>query len=230
MNKAHAYKAAVAANEASGESDLDAGINMGLYNYAILMAADIVAFDIDQVPVGKDQVQHIEIARDIVQRFNHVYKGEVLREPRAVLEENAAIVPGTDGRKMSKSYGNTIPLFATPKEMKKIVGRIVTDSTPPSEPKDPEASTIFQIFRAIASKEESAALAARYRAGIGWGDAKQVLLERLESELAEPRARYDALMADPARIDGLLETGAARARATARGVIDRVRRAVGITK
>jgi tryptophanyl-tRNA synthetase len=228
MNKAHAYKAAVAANEAAGQADIDAGINMGLYNYAILMAADIVAFDIDQVPVGKDQVQHIEIARDIVQRFNHAYAADILRVPQAKLEDNAAIVPGTDGRKMSKSYGNTIPLFATPKELKKIVARIVTDSTPPSVPKDPEASTIFQIYRAVASKEETEALAERLRAGIGWGDAKQALAERLEAELAEPRKRYEDLMADPAKIDAILVEGAARARATARVVVDRVRRAVGI--
>lgn len=228
MNKAHAYKAAVAANEAAGQEDLDAGITMGLYNYAILMAADIVAFDVDFVPVGKDQVQHIEIARDIVQRFNHTYRDEVLRAPAAKVEETAAVLPGTDGRKMSKSYGNTVPLFATSKELRKIIMRIVTDSTEPGAPKDPESSTIFQMYRSVATPEETAGMAERYRGGIAWGEAKQALFERLEAELAEPRQRYDALMADPARIDAILDAGGRRARETATTVLERVRRTVGV--
>ncbi|HUS31807.1 MAG TPA: hypothetical protein VMZ53_25070, partial [Kofleriaceae bacterium] len=181
------------------------------------------------VPVGKDQVQHVEIARDIAQRINSAYGKDVLRLPKAKLEENAAIVPGIDGRKMSKSYGNQIPLFAQPKQMKKVVNSIVTDSTPPETPKDPEASTIFQIYKAIASPEECNALAERYRAGIGWGDAKKALLDRLEVELAPARERYDALMADTAKIDALLAEGAAKARATARKTLERVRAAVGIS-
>ena len=226
MNKAHAYKAAVAANPGP---DPDAGINMGVYGYPVLMAADILAFDIDLVPVGKDQVQHVEIARDIALRVNHLY-GEVLRLPAAKLDEDTALVPGLDGRKMSKSYDNAIPLFVPPKELKKIVSRIVTDSTPPEAPKDPATSTIFQIYSAIATPDERHALAERFRAGIGWGDAKQALLERLETELAPARARYQALMADPGHIDALLATGAARARATAGPVLERVRRAIGITR
>lgn len=228
MNKAHAYKAIVADKEAGGEGDVDAGINMGIYSYPVLMAADIIAFDVDLVPVGKDQVQHVEIARDIAQRINHHYGKEVLRLPKAKLEDNAAIVPGIDGRKMSKSYGNQIPLFAPPKQMKKVVNSIVTDSTPPEAPKDPEASTIFQIYKAIASADECAALADRYRTGIGWGDAKKALLERLEVELADARTRYDALMADTSKIDALLKAGAEKARATARKTVDRVRAAIGI--
>jgi tryptophanyl-tRNA synthetase len=218
----------VSDKEAAGEQDVDAGINMGVYSYPILMAADIVAFDVDLVPVGKDQVQHVEIARDIAQRINSTYGKEILRLPKAKLEDNAAIVPGIDGRKMSKSYGNQIPLFAPPKQMKKVINSIVTDSTPPEAPKDPETSTIFQIYRAIASPDESNALAARYRTGIGWGDAKKALLERLEVELADARTRYDALMADPSKIDALLEEGAAKARVTARKTLDRVREAIGI--
>jgi tryptophanyl-tRNA synthetase len=229
MNKAHAYKAIVADKEAAGEADVDAGINMGIYSYPVLMAADIIAFDIDLVPVGKDQVQHVEIARDIAQRINSAYGKDVLRLPRAKLEENAAIVPGIDGRKMSKSYGNQIPLFAPPKQMKKVVNSIVTDSTPPETPKDPEASTIFQIYKAIASPDECNALAERYRAGIGWGDAKKALLERLEVELAPARERYDALMADTQKVDALLAAGAVKARATARKTLDRVRAAIGIS-
>ncbi|HSD88053.1 MAG TPA: tryptophan--tRNA ligase, partial [Kofleriaceae bacterium] len=228
MNKAHAYKAIVADKMAAGETDVDAGINMGVYSYPVLMAADIIAFDIDLVPVGKDQVQHVEIARDIAQRINSAYGKEVLRLPKAKLEENAAIVPGIDGRKMSKSYGNQIPLFAPPKQMKKVVNSIVTDSTPPEVPKDPDTSTIFQIYKAIATPAECEELAARYRAGIGWGDAKKTLLERLETELAEARTRYDALMADTSKIDALLAQGAAKARVTARKTLDRVRAAVGI--
>jgi tryptophanyl-tRNA synthetase len=228
MNKAHAYKAMVADKEAAGEHDVDAGINMGVYSYPILMAADILAFDIDLVPVGKDQVQHVEIARDIGQRINSIYGKEVLRLPKVKLEENAAIVPGIDGRKMSKSYGNQIPLFAPPKQMKKVINSIVTDSTPPEAPKDPETSTIFQIYKAIASADESEQLAQRYRSGIGWGDAKKALLDRLEQEVGEARGKYDALMADTSQIDALLKEGAAKARVTARNVLDRVREAIGI--
>ena len=229
MNKAHAYKAIVDQREAAGDADPDAGVSMGLYGYPVLMAADILAFDVDWVPVGKDQVQHIEIARDIAQRINHVCGSEVLRLPRAKLDDASAIVPGLDGRKMSKSYDNTIPLFAPSKQLKKVVNRIVTDSTPPEAPKDPDTSVIFQIYKAVASPEEQRALAERYRSGIGWGDAKAALLERLEAVVAAPRARYDALMADPAAIDALLAAGAIKARHTASQVLARVRRAIGMS-
>jgi tryptophanyl-tRNA synthetase len=228
-NKAHAYKAFVSDREGKGETDVDAGINMGVYSYPILMAADIVAFDVDLVPVGKDQVQHVEIARDIAQRINSAYGKEVLRLPRAKIDENAATVPGLDGRKMSKSYNNTIPLFAPPKQMKKVVNQIVTDSRPPEEPKEP-AGTIFELYKAIASVDETQALADRYRAGIGWGDAKKALLDRLEQELGAAREKYDLLMADTSKIDGLLEQGAVKARRTARNTLDRVRTAIGISR
>ena len=230
MNKAHAYKAIVADRQEAGETDVDAEINMGVYSYPILMAADILAFDIDLVPVGKDQVQHVEIARDIAQRINSTYGREVLRLPKAKIDDNTAVVPGIDGKKMSKSYGNQIPLFAPPKQMKKVVNSIVTDSLPPEAPKDPDASTIFAIYKAVASPDETRALAERYRAGIGWGDAKKALLERIEIEIADARTRYDALMADPSKIDALLAQGAERARKTARGVLERVRSAIGIAR
>jgi tryptophanyl-tRNA synthetase len=230
MNKAHAYKAIVADRMEAGETDVDAEINMGIYSYPVLMAADILAFDIDLVPVGKDQVQHVEIARDIAQRINHTYDSKVLVLPKAKIDDNTATVPGIDGRKMSKSYGNQIPLFAPPKQMKKVVSSIVTDSLPPEAPKDPEASTIFAIFKAIASADETSALAERYRAGIGWGDAKKALLERIEVEIADARGRYDALMADTTKIDALLAQGAAKARATARATLERVRSAIGIAR
>lgn len=227
MNKAHAYKAKVDKNREDGK-DADEDINMGLYGYPVLMAADIVAFDIDFVPVGKDQVQHVEIARDIAQRINHHYKKDVLRLPEAKLEANAAIVPGLDGKKMSKSYDNTIPLFATGKELKKIINRIVTDTSPPEVPKDPDTSTIFQIFKAVASADECTALANRYRAGIGWGDAKNALYEKLEAALAEPRVKYVELMANPKRVNDLLAEGAAKARVVARKTLDRVKSTIGI--
>ena len=226
LNRAHAYKAAVDANAQAGE-DPDAGVSAGLYMYPVLMAADILLFNAHSVPVGRDQVQHIEIARDIAQRFNHLY-GEHFTLPEAAIEERTAILPGLDGRKMSKSYDNTIPLFATGKELKKIINRIVTDSTPPEVPKDPDASTIFQIFKAVATPDECEALAARYRAGIGWGDAKNALYEKLESSLADGRAKYTDLMANPKRVDDLLRQGAEKARVVARRTLERVRGAIGI--
>jgi tryptophanyl-tRNA synthetase len=229
MNKAHAYKALIA--DKSPDEDVDAGINMGVYSYPMLMAADIIAFDVDLVPVGKDQVQHVEIARDIAQRINSAYgKDDLLRLPRAKLEEHAAVLPGLDGRKMSKSYGNVIPLFAPAKQLEKLIMKIATDSTPPDAPKDPETSTIFQIYRAIATPEETSALAERYRTGIGWGDAKKLLAARVEQEVGPARARYEQLMADKGHIDALLAAGAQKARATARQTLDRVRKAIGIAR
>ncbi|HEY5944821.1 MAG TPA: tryptophan--tRNA ligase, partial [Kofleriaceae bacterium] len=211
MNKAHAYKAIIAERLEAGEADVDAEVNLGIYCYPVLMAADILAFDIDLVPVDKDQQQHVEIARDIGQRINHTFGREVLRLPKAKIDDNTATVPGIDGRKMSKSYGNQIPIFAPPKQMQKVVKSIVTDSLPPEAPKDPDASTIFAIYKAIATPDETRALADRYRAGIGWGDAKKTLLERIEAEVADARTRYDALMADTTKIDALLAQGAAKA-------------------
>jgi tryptophanyl-tRNA synthetase len=230
MNKAHAYKARVQAAREAGDEDVDAGIDMGLYEYPVLMAADIVAFDADVVPVGPDQVQHIEIARDIADRINHTYRAAA---PEGLLRPPAArtvqvLVPGVDGRKMSKSYGNTLPLFAPAKELKKAVMRIVTDSAPPEAPKDPDASVVFQIHRHFVDAAGAEALAARYRAGIGWGDAKKLLAERLEEVLAGPRQRYEALMANPVEIDRQLELGAVKARAIAQGVLGRVRRSIGM--
>ena len=227
MNKAHAYKALVA--ERTGD-DVDAGVNMGLYGYPILMAADILAFDVHLVPVGKDQAQHVEIARDIAQRINSAYGSELLRLPEAQLEEHAEVLPGIDGRKMSKSYGNVIPLFAPPKQLEKTIMKIATDSTPPDAPKDPETSTVFQIYRALATTDETRELAERFRRGIGWGDAKKLLAARVEAEVAPARARFEALMADTTQIDELLAAGAAKARIIARRTLDRVRNAIGIAR
>ncbi len=228
LNRAHAYKARV--DEALAKNlDRDALVDMGLFNYPVLMAADILLFDSDLVPVGSDQLQQIEIARDLVGSINHVYGDGVLHAPAALCEDTA-LLPGLDGRKMSKSYGNAIPLFAPPKQLRKLVGRIVTDTSPPETPKDPDGSLIFQIYRLLAPPAETAALRARYEAGIGWGDAKAELADLLERLLAEPRARYEDLMAHPERIDALLADGAARARRLAAPVMERVRRAIGIAR
>lgn len=232
MNRAHAYKAAVDRNRESGEPDLDAGVSMGLFNYPVLMAADIVVMGADVVPVGRDQIQHVEIARDIAERFNQAYGARhALTVPRHVVDEaaDAHTVPGLDGRKMSKSYGNTIPLFAPAKELEKLVKRLVTDSTPLEEPKDPDSSTLFLMHRQFASPERSADLRTRMLAGgIGWGHIKAELFEVLDAYLAGPRERYAALMEDRAALDGVLDAGAERARARARRVLGDVRRAIGI--
>ncbi len=232
MNKAHAYKAKVAEAEAAGEADVDAGVSMGLYEYPVLMAADILAFDTHVVPVGKDQVQHIEIARDIAQRLNHVFGAELLVLPAASIEEDVAVVPGLDGRKMSKSYDNTIPLFAPTKQLKKTIGRMVTDSSPPEEPKNPDTSTVFQLFKLLATADEIEALRTRYLAGIGWGDAKAELHRVMDDRIGPARAKYDELMTPDGRtkVDALLADGARRARAIAVPVLQRVRKAIGIAR
>lgn len=227
MNKAHAYKAAVDRNLAQAQQDADAGINIGLYTYPVLMAADILLYNSNVVPVGKDQVQHVEIARDIAQRVNHVF-GEVLTIPQAKVSENVAVLPGLDGRKMSKSYDNCIPLFLSAKRLKKIVNKIVTDSTPPEASKDPETSHIFQIYRAVAEPEQVLELEERYRTGIGWGHAKLALFEVLDGALAPARERYEALVKDPQHVEDVLASGASQARVIARATLSRVRRAIGV--
>jgi tryptophanyl-tRNA synthetase len=228
LNRAHAYKAAVERNTAGGE-DADAGISAGLYMYPVLMAADILAFNANRVPVGRDQVQHIEMARDIAQRFNHVYGGEFFVLPRAAVEEQVATLPGLDGRKMSKSYDNTIPLFeGGPKRLREAILRIVTDSRAPGEAKDTAGNALFTIYQAFADTEETAAFAAALREGMGWGEAKQALFERLERELAPLRARYDTLMAHPDDIEAVLHAGAVKARAIATPLLETLRAAVGL--
>lgn len=228
MNRAHAYKALVAENEASQKSDVDININAGIYTYPILMAADILVFDVDVVPVGQDQVQHIEIARDIAVRFNTHYGKSLLKLPAASIAKNAAIIPGLDGRKMSKSYHNTIPIFADPVQLKKLVMRIITDSTLPHEPKDPNTSTIFQLYTHFASETEIAEFKEAYQTGIGWGDAKKELLRVLEERLQEPRDKYNALMADISKIDRILKDGADRIRPLAQQKIKQIREEIGI--
>ena len=210
LNRAHAYKAAVDRNRSEGEDD-DAGINAGLFLYPVLMAADILLFNANQVPVGRDQVQHIEMARDFAQRFNHLY-GEHFTLPEAVIEEQVATLPGLDGRKMSKSYDNTIPLFAPRETLKKLIYSIVTDSKVPGEAKDADASNVFQLYRAFGSAEETQTMRAAFAEGIGWGDAKQKLFERIDDEVAPLREHYEALIAHPERIEQQLRDGAQRLR------------------
>jgi len=229
LNRAHAYKAAVDQNVAKGE-DADASITAGLYMYPVLMAADILLFNANEVPVGRDQVQHIEIARDIGQRFNHIYNDDFFALPEASIEENVATLPGTDGRKMSKSYNNTIPLWLPAAELRKAILGIRTDSRAPGEPKDPDTSNIFAIYQAFASAEETAAMRRAFAAGIAWGEAKQKLFERVDVELAPLRARYDALIARPTDIEAQLHEGAAKARERSRVFIERLRHAVGVRK
>ena len=228
LNRAHAYKAAVDRNRAEGEDD-DAGVNAGLFMYPVLMAADILVFNADRVPVGRDQVQHIEMARDFGQRFNHVYGHEYFVLPEAVVDEHVATLPGLDGRKMSKSYDNTIPLFVPPAEMKKLIFSIVTDSRAPGEPKDTEGSALFQLYQAFASRDETAAFARAYAEGIGWGDAKQRLFDLVEREIAPLRERYLDLVARPGDIEDVLRDGAKRLRERyATPLLARLREAVGL--
>ena len=226
LNRGHAYKAAVDRNTADGD-DPDAGVTAGLFMYPVLMAADILLFNADKVPVGRDQVQHIEMARDIGARFNHLY-GEHFRLPQAAIEEHVATLPGLDGRKMSKSYDNTIPLFCSRNELKKLIAGIVTDSRMPGEPKDADASNVFELYRAFASSDETAAMRKAFADGIGWGDAKQQLFERIDAEIAPLRERYEALIAEPARIEQQLRHGAEKARAIAKPLLLTLRDAVGL--
>jgi tryptophanyl-tRNA synthetase len=227
MNRAHAYKAAVAENEATPGRDPDQAIMMNLYSYPVLMAADILMFKAHQVPVGKDQKQHVEMARDIAQRFNHRY-GETFVLPEAVIGEHVATLPGLDGRKMSKSYGNVIPLFAPEKALRKLVMKVKTNSQGPGEPKDPSDSALFEVYRAFATGTETAAIRQRYAEGIGWGDMKQLLFERINVELAPARAEYERLLAAPEKVEALLERGAEKARAVSRPFIAEIRERVGI--
>jgi tryptophanyl-tRNA synthetase len=230
MNRAHAYKASVDQNLAKGVEE-DDGINMGLFSYPILMTADILMFNAHKVPVGRDQTQHLEMARDIAQRFNHLFgKGrDFFVLPETVIAEDVATLPGLDGRKMSKSYNNTVPLFEGGfKALKSAVAKIVTDSRGPGEPKDADASHLYLIYKAFASPEESAAFRDELMAGMGWGDAKQRLCQRIEQEMGPLRAHYEDLMAHPDRIEEILQEGARKARVIATPFMQELRQAVGL--
>ena len=227
MNRAHAYKAAVDENIKEGE-DPDKAITMGLFSYPVLMAADILMFQATKVPVGKDQIQHVEMARDIAQRFNHIYGGGHFALPEALVDDNVAVLQGLDGRKMSKSYGNTIPLFLPEKQLQKHINKIVTNLLEPGEPKDPDSSTVFQIWQAFANAEQTATMRKEFANGISWGEAKKQLFELINSQIKEPRKQYEALMQDSAHIEKILKEGAEKARAVSVPLLKQLRKAVGI--
>ena len=226
LNRAHAYKASVDKNTAAGREQ-DDGVTAGLFMYPVLMGADILMFKAHKVPVGRDQIQHIEMARDMAASFNHLY-GEHFVLPEAAIDDHVATLPGLDGRKMSKSYDNTIPLFSSREQLKKLIGSILTDSRAPGEAKEVEGSALFQIYQAFATPAETEALRKAYADGIAWGDAKQVLFERVDQVIAPMRAKYEDLMNNPARIETTLLAGAERARALATPFIRELRSAVGL--
>ena len=226
LNRAHAYKAMLDKNAAAG-ADPDSDVSAGLFMYPVLMGADILMFKAHHVPVGRDQIQHIEMARDMAASFNHLY-GEHLVPPEALIDDNVALLPGLDGRKMSKSYDNTIALFGPREQLRKQIMGIVTDSRAPGEPKDTEGSALYQIYRAFADDAEAAAFAQAFADGIAWGDAKQALFERIEAEIGPMRERYEHLMAHPEEVERLLLRGAEKARAIATPFMAALRHAVGL--
>ena len=226
LNRAHAYKAAQDKNAAAGREP-DDGVTAGLFMYPVLMGADILIFNAHKVPVGRDQIQHIEMARDMAASFNHLY-GEHFTLPEAAIDEHVATLPGLDGRKMSKSYDNTIPLFSSREQLKKLIGGILTDSRAPGEPKEVEGSALFQIYQAFATPAETEALRKHYAEGIAWGDAKQMLFERIDRDVAPLRARYEDLIAHPEKIEQTLLAGAERARQIATPFVRTLRAAVGL--
>ena len=219
MERAHAYKDAVAREQE---------INMGLFCYPVLMACDILIYDSNYVPVGQDQRQHLEITRDIASRFNRIY-GDSFVIPEAIIEKEVSTIPGMDGRKMSKSYSNIIPLLAPEKLFRKAVMKITTDSKGVDDPKDPDSCSIFAIYKCFASKEEQESLAERYRSGgMGYGEAKQLCFEKVNAELKQPREIYEQIRKDKKKLNGILESGRDKARTIARNVTDRVREKVGL--
>jgi tryptophanyl-tRNA synthetase len=229
MNRAHAYKDALDQNMGEGR-DPDAGINMGLYTYPILMAADILLYGSHVVPVGKDQVQHVEITADIAGTFNHNY-GETFVIPEALVRPEVAIVPGLDGRKMSKSYNNVIPVFAPANEIKKKVMTMMTDSRKPEEPKDPETDNLFNLYKLFAEISEVQTMRSTYlNGGFGYGDVKKALVEVLEKTFGEKRKLYDEYLKDQAHLDKVLAQGAEKARAMGDPILQKARKAVGFGK
>ncbi len=229
MNRAHSYKAAIQANVEGGNKDPDKGVTMALYSYPILMAADILMFKATKVPVGRDQKQHVEMARDIAQRFNHHF-GDILVPPDAVIDDNTAVLAGLDGRKMSKSYNNAIPLFTPEKRLRKLIMKIKTNSLEPGEPKETEGSTLYEIYRAFASEDETREIEKRYAEGIAWGEMKQTLFEYINEHLKPARDEYERLIADPAVVEIELQKCAAKAREVAMPYIAEILSAIGIRK
>lgn len=228
MNRAHAYKAVVQSNQETNR-DPDDGVNMGLFTYPVLMAADILLFDADVVPVGNDQQQHLEMAVDIAEVINRNYKKEVLKIPAGLIRKETGLITGLDGRKMSKSYNNTIPLFLPPKKLRKLIMKIVTNSQTIEEPKDPDTCNVFALYRLFADAKQQEEMKERYRAGgMGWGHAKQALFELINEHLTPYRDKYDELMADKGYIEEILEKGSAKARELAEAKLVFLRKEVGV--
>ena len=227
MNRAHAYKAAVDKNITENQ-DADFDIEMGLYSYPILMTADIIMFNAHHVPVGRDQIQHVEMARDIAQRFNHRFGKDIFRLPEVVIDENVELLVGLDGRKMSKSYGNTIELFLTPKQRQKAVNKILTNLKEPGEPKFKDESPLFEIYQAFATPAEYAEFESNLKTGMAWGEAKKVLAAKIGEELEPLTDKYNELIAHPTQIEEILQAGAAKARVEARERLAQVKDAIGI--
>jgi len=229
MNRAHSYKAIVKANEERGNKDPDKGITMALYSYPILMAADILMFKSTKVPVGRDQKQHVEMTRDIAQRFNHHY-GDILVEPEAVIDDNTAVLKGLDGRKMSKSYNNFIPIFESEKRLRKLIMKIKTNSLEPGEPKVTKGSTLYDMYKAFATEDEVKDIEKKYAEGIAWGDMKQLLFEYINKHIKPARDEYQRLIDDPKVVEDELQKGAQKAREISAPYIEEIRHAVGIRK
>ena len=228
MNRAHAYKAKVATNEEEGKKDIDSGVSMGLYTYPVLMSADILMFAGRkvQVPVGEDQVQHIEIARDIASKFNTAF-GELFSLPEFVVQKQK-LIPGLDGRKMSKSYNNSIPLFCESKKLRKLIMKIATDSSAPEDPKETEGSTLFDLYKLFATDSQIKELAGKYKSGIGWGYVKQDLYEAIDAHVSPMREKYNKLIADKAYLDKVLMDGAQQVRELAQPLLKDIKKAMGV--
>ena len=228
MNKAHAYKAASDSNDAAGRPS-DEGVSMGLYTYPILMAADILIFDAEVVPVGKDQVQHVEIARDIAQRVNHQFDQDLFVLPQYKIEEEVGTILGVDGRKMSKSYDNVIPLFATAEDRQAAINKIVTDSSAPQENKTVEGTTLFSLFELVSSEDAATTLKADLENGrMGWGDAKKQLGDNMQKYFSDMTDRYNTLMSNPDEIKNILSNGAEKVRPIAQSHLKKLRQTMGI--
>lgn len=229
MNRAHAYKAAVDINVLEKSNDPDKGITIGLFCYPILMAADILMFNVHKVPVGKDQKQHVEMAKDIAERFNHIY-GHCFNLPEPIIDESIPVLYGIDGQKMSKSYDNVIPIFSTEKILRERIMKIKTNSLMPGEPKNPDNCILFQLYSAFADSEEIELMRQRYAEGIAWGTVKKELFEYLNEQLAKPRKCYQEIMENPDYIEQILIQGAKKARESSVPFLQKIRDAVGIRK
>lgn len=227
MNRGHSYKALVQSNQQAGKKNIESGVNMGIYNYPVLMSADILLFSADEVPVGEDQAQHLEITRDIAFKFNHTFKMDLLKPPATLVK--GKLLPGLDGEKMSKSKNNHIPLFCSSKELRKMIMKIKTDSSPPDEPKDPKESILFSLYKAFATDEKVKTLEEKYKKGIGWGEVKELLFLEIDGQFSEKRKLYESFINNPEKIDGILAEGAKKASERAKPFMQKIRQAIGIS-